>query len=144
MEVDGAEGDDVGLLARYRLTRSLSLEGEIGKAQLKDESETRRVGAGLIWDLAPRSIWSPYLLGALGSWDGNRYAEGGVGLAYRMTDSLHLAVDLRGGMRGDPNRCEREEPTCIPPDGTQEPHETSSDDGLERYTRGRFSAILFF
>jgi len=141
-------GDDVGLLARYRMTRSLALEAEIAKTRMEDDQETRRFGGALLWDLSPRSNWSPQLLGALGAWDDERYAEAGAGLTFRLSERLHLAADLRAGLKGKKSSCDKPLPADGVPicdgDAAQTTDDSSVRDDLERYTRGRLSAILYF
>jgi len=135
-KLEGTETGDVGLVARLRLTRGLSLDGELAKARA-DDVESRRAGLGLSWDLAPRSRLSPHLLGMMGRWDESNYAEVGAGLTYRLSDRLHISADLRAGA------LEEAAPTR---DGTiarAVDGDTGDQEALQ-YTRGRIGAMLFF
>lgn len=138
VKTESAEGDDLGLTARYRMTRGLAIEGELSRVN-DDESgdETRRLGGALIWDLSSRSRLSPHLLGALGSWDQRAYAEVGAGLTYRISPRFHLAADIRAGA------VDASDDT---PQALTRTVGTPSDDEVEpeSYSRGRLSAILYF
>lgn len=138
VKTEHAEGDDLGLTARYRLTRGLALEGELSRVREDDSGdETRRLGGALIWDLSSRSRLSPHLLGGIGSWDQRGYAELGVGLTYRLSPRFHLAADIRAGAVD----AAEDQPDVLrsqvvgTPDDTVEP---------ESYSRGRLSAIIYF
>lgn len=144
---DGPSGDDLGLFARLRLSRSLHLEGEIAKTEISDGARVdRRVGGALLWDLAPHSRWSPFLLGGMGVAQVEMdegvyqaeqgYAEVGVGLGYRLSDRFQIAADLRAGAR---SRTEEAAPS-----GTALRTIAPPEDEEEGYTRGRLSAILYF
>jgi hypothetical protein len=140
VKTENAEADDVGLLARYRLTRGLAIEGELSRAD-SDYGETRRAGGALVWDLASHRALSPHLLAGLGGWDGNAYAEVGAGLTWRLTDSLHLALDLRAGAVDAADDMPVDGPIaacggCTAP--------LPADDEPVSYTRGRLSALLWF
>ncbi len=127
--------DDLGLFARFRMTRGLALEGELSRTR-SDLGDARRVGGALVWDLSSRSTLSPLLLGGIGSWDGSAYAEVGAGLTWRLSDRLHIAGDLRAGAH-DVNQ-----PDAVAFGGTG-PVDTGNSQA-ERYTRARLAAILYF
>ncbi len=146
MNVEDREAtSDIGLIGRFRLTRSLTLEGEVAKSELEDGSRVdRRLGAALLYDLAPSSRLSPHILVGAGAVrsdiEGVRsmsadqvYGEVGVGIGWRLTRSLELAADIRAGSReanGNDEIFRSSQPVPIKED--------------ESYTRGRLSAILHF
>ncbi len=138
---DEQQGDDFGLLARYRLTPGWAIEAELGKTKMQEGSEERRVGAGILFDFAGRARLSPYLVAAAGSWDGRRYAEGGAGLTYRLTPSFHIAADLRAGVH-----CETCAEDSAPVDQTGATASVARENDINgsRYARGRLSAIVHF
>jgi hypothetical protein len=142
----GAEGDDVGVLGRVRLTRGLALEAELSKTEIEDGARVdRRLGGALLWDLAPRARLSPHLLAGMGmtqvDMDGGRfsteqnYGEIGAGLTYRATSRLHFFGDLRAGARSGANDA---------PSGAVLRSIAPPEDEHEGYTRGRLGAILWF
>lgn len=144
---DGPSGDDLGLLARLRVSRSLHLEGEISKTEHSDGARIdRRVGGAVLWDLAPHSRWSPFLLGGMGvaqvemdegSYQADQgYAEVGLGLGYQLSDRFQIAADLRAGAR---TRTEE-----AAPDGAVLRTIAPPQDEEEGYTRARLSGILYF
>ena len=142
---DREASSDIGLVGRFRLTDSFLIEGEIAKSELEDGDRIdRRMGAALIWDLAPRSRLSPQLLVGAGAVradiddNGNSlnadqmYGEIGAGLAWRLSRSLELSADIRAGS-----------------------HEVLENDAAvfattapiqeeESYTRARIAAMLYF
>lgn len=138
------EGEDVGVLARLRLTDSILIEGEIAKSDLDNERVDRRLGGALIYDLLPRSSWSLQLLAGAGvtqvelgdgEWRSDQgYGEVGAGLSYRLTRHIQLAADIRAGSRAPVDDRPAEKLRSIAPDA----------DDREGYTRGRLSAILTF
>jgi hypothetical protein len=141
VKTDDAEGDDLGLTARYRMTRGLALEGELSRvSDAESDAETRRLGAALIWDLSSRSRLSPHLLVGMGSWDQRGYGEIGAGLTYRVSPRFHIAADLRAGAV-DGEDDDTAPGTLQASSGTPS---TSSDSEPENYSRGRLSAILYF
>jgi len=136
--IEGVDTGDVGLAARLRLTRGLSLDGELAKNRDDAGNEARRAGLGVSWDLAPYSRLSPHLLGMMGRWDQDNYAEVGAGLTYRLSDSLALSADLRAGAR--------ENTAGRTPDGAiraSSPTSSNSNDPT-RYTSGRVGLMLYF
>lgn len=149
MNVEDREASsDVGLLGRFRLTRSIALEGEIAKSELEDGSRIdRRLGAALIWDLAPRSRLSPHLLVGLGAVRADinsegtsahadqAYGEVGVGLGWRLSSRFEISADIRAGAR----EATGEEPVVFSTVGSEP---LVQED--ESYTRGRLAAMLYF
>jgi len=104
------EGEDVGLVGQFRLTRSLLVEAEVAKNELADGARVdRRFMAGLQYELSPRKKLSPYLAAAIGvtqveigdnEWQDNQsVAEVGAGLRLRVGDRLQLFGDFRLGQR---------------------------------------------
>lgn len=148
VEDDGRDGDELGLFARLRLSTALQLELEASKLEHDDDTRLdKRLGAGLVVDLAPRSTLSPYVVGALGvgrvqadTYDADiGYGEIGAGLTWRLSDRVHLAGDFRWG------RVSYEEVEAQPvaaSAGAPLPPVASPDD--QDYTRGRIAAILYF
>lgn len=149
MNVEDREASsDIGVLGRFRLTRSLALEGEIAKSEIEDSSRIdRRLGVALLWDLAPRSSLSPHLLVGLGavradidengdsSHADQAYAEIGAGLGWRLSRHLELSADIRAGSR------ETRDGDVMPLVSTTSEPAVQED---EAYTRARLSAILNF
>jgi hypothetical protein len=134
LETEGT--DDLGLAGRLRLTRGLSLDGELAKSRNGD-LESRRAGIGLSFDLAHRSRLSPHILGMMGRWDEARYAEVGVGLTYRLSERLHISADLRAGALEEAAPAMDGSIARVVDDGG------SANDPL-RFTRGRVGAMLWF
>lgn len=132
-----SEGDDVGLVARYRLTHGLALEGELSRTE-NERVETRRAGGALVWDLMPHSWLSPHLLGGLGRWDDGNYAELGAGLTWRLSDRFHLALDFRAGLAGN------DEGDEIRPLASGQVIDDDRGNEPQEYSRGRLSALLYF
>lgn len=110
VSVDGEhEGEDVGLMGQFRLTRGLLIEGEIAKNTLEDGGRVdRRMLAGLTWELGPHRRLAPYLTAGLGTsqvevaggWEDHQaVAEVGAGLRWRLSDRLALFGDVRLGSR---------------------------------------------
>lgn len=111
VSVEGEEeGQDVGLVGQFRLTRGLIAEAEVAKNELHDGMRVdRRFMAGLKYELSPHKKLSPYLAGALGvtqvevgdnQWQDNQsVAEVGAGLRLRVSDRLQLFGDFRLGQR---------------------------------------------
>jgi hypothetical protein len=135
-KIQEVESGDVGIVGRLRLTRGLSLEGEMAKARAEDV-ESRRAGIGLSWDLAPRSRLSPHLLGMMGRWDQANYAEVGAGLTYRLSDRVSINADLRAGAL--------EEAEAARDGSIARVVGGDGDDGEPmQYTRGRIGAMIMF
>jgi len=111
VHIDDQEvGSDLGLVGRYRLSRSWSLEGEVAKTKSTGGSRVdRRVGGAVVWNLpVGRRLKPSLLLGAgygqsefgQGEFHAEQgYGEVGFGLTYKLTRSLHLMADVRAGTR---------------------------------------------
>jgi hypothetical protein len=145
---NGAEGADVGLLARYRLGRHLHIEGEIGKSELADGDRVdKRMGAALLWDFNARAKISPYLLVGAGGTraeigggqyaESQRYGEVGAGLTYRLSRSLQIGADIRAGSRA----AAENSPDSTQPVAQSIAPATQQEEG---YTRVRLSGMLYF
>jgi hypothetical protein len=151
------ESDDLGLLARFRLTPGLILEGEIGKMSydvdgVDNARVDRRLGASLLYEIGAYNRWAPYILVGTGVQQAEvggqfnttqDYGEIGAGLRWAVTDKFHLALEFRAGSRATvssdaqvmtyPGTAAR---TITPP--------SEESDETEEYTRGRLNAILYF
>ena len=140
------EGEEFGLLGRYRLSPSLQLEGELAEATLADDARRdRRAGAGLIWELSPHASWSLQAVGEIGATQA-RFANGdvaaaqafgelGLGARFKLTERIHLSADIRAGSRetmGDDVVSGANARVAPPVDETEE------------YTRGRITGVVFF
>jgi hypothetical protein len=149
VDVEGEHvGDDLGVLARLRLTPGLLLEGEVGKSELEDGiREDRRLGGGLVWEIGAYNRWAPYLVGSLGvmqtevgdDWSTTQsFGELGVGLRWAITPNIHLAADIRAGSRQQVDEEGRR------PDVAVERALAPQKDESEEYTRFRASALFYF
>jgi hypothetical protein len=150
---DKAESSDLAVLARFRLTPGLLLEGELGKTSFDNDARVdRRIGGSLVWEIGAYNTFAPYLLAGAGvqqaDFDGNfsttqDFGEIGVGLRLALSRNLHLMVDVRAGSRKtiDSNQPDGGITTLArsiaPPTGT-------TGDDTENYTRGRLAAVLYF
>lgn len=156
---------DVGILARYRLTDGLLVEGELGKvstsvtdpntgATVNNARVDRRLGGSLIYEFGARNAFAPYVLGGLGvqqaSVNGDYsttqdYAEVGLGLRLALSRNFHLTFDVRAGQR---TSVSQPDATYMPPPNTAAsmvaPPASNSTNNSEDYTRARLSAILYF
>ncbi len=110
VSVEGAhEGEDVGLVGQFRLTRGLLVEGEIAKNTLENGGRIdRRLMAGLTYEINAERRWAPYVTAGLGTsqveveggWQDNQaVAEIGAGLRWRLSPSIALFGDMRMGSR---------------------------------------------
>ncbi|HUS31944.1 MAG TPA: outer membrane beta-barrel protein [Kofleriaceae bacterium] len=155
------ESDDMGLLARFRITPGLVIEGEMGKMSYDVDGYDnvrvdRRLGASLLYEIGAYNKWAPYILVGTGVQQAEvggqftttqDYGEIGAGLRWAVTPKFHLAFDLRAGSRSTVSSDSNN--TTVPTTNTgvsartiTPPTETS--DESEEYTRGRLSAILYF
>ena len=152
------ESDDLGLLARFRLTPGLILEGELGKMSydvdgIDNARVDRRLGASLLYEIGAYNRWAPYLLAGIGVQQAEvagdfettqNYGELGIGLRWAITPKFHLTGELRAGSRATVSSDDSIQPV---PAGTSArvitPPSESSDE-TEEYTRARLSAILYF
>jgi hypothetical protein len=148
---DRAESSDVGVLARFRLTPGLLIEGELGKTSYEDNLRVdRRLSGSLVYEIGARNRLAPYLLAGLGAQQAEvggeltttqSFAELGVGLRLALSHNLHLLLDVRAGSRAS-----------VSSDGTDvvgvaartiSPPGVDSDES-EEYTRARLAAALYF
>jgi hypothetical protein len=152
------ESDDLGLLARFRLTPGLIIEGELGKMSydvdgVENARVDRRLGASLLYEIGARNRWAPYLLVGMGVQQAEvggeftttqDYGEIGAGLRFAVTEKFHLAFELRAGSRATVSS---EDMVTTSPDGSAPrvitPPSASSDE-TEEYTRARLNAVLYF
>jgi hypothetical protein len=163
VNVDSAYGSqpdssDFGLLARYRLTPGLIVEGELGKtsydvADSRNLRVDRRLSGSLLYEIGARNRLAPYLLVGVGAQQADvagdysttqNFAEIGAGLRLAVTPRLHVAFDLRAGSR---HTIANDEPATVYGSGTAArtiAPPTSDSGESEEYTRARLSAILYF
>jgi hypothetical protein len=153
------ESDDLGLLARFRITPGLIVEGELGRTSF-DHNGTdnfrvdRRLGASLLYEIGAYNRWAPYLLAGIGVQQADvgggefvttqDFAELGVGIRLAVTHKFHVAFDLRAGAR---DTVSSDAPmTTLPPGSSARTitPPTQDSDETEEYTRARLSAILYF
>lgn len=157
LDVDGENGNDLGLLARLRLSGGWMLEGELGVTEMQSAQDLgldpdTRFGGALVYEIGTRNTWAPYLVAGLGAIqtdnseaDARGYGEIGVGLRWALTDHLHLAFDVRAGAQ---DRSEQfDQPVILEGSAAARiasPVGQSSTDDSESYTRGRLSVMLYF
>jgi hypothetical protein len=150
------DSDDLGLLARFRLTPGLIIEGELGKMSYDvdgyDNARVdRRLGASLLYEIGAYNRWAPYVLVGIGAQQAEiggqftttqDYGEIGAGLRWAVSRQFHLAFELRAGARATVS-----EDSVMTAAGTSArtitPPTADSDD-TEEYSRARLSAILYF
>lgn len=143
-------GSDLGLIGRLRLTRHLILEAEVSKTEIADGARVdKRLGGALLFEFAPYSALSPYVLGGGGfgqtEVDDGRftaeqaYGEVGIGLEWAITRHIALFGDLRAGVR-ESNASDEE--ILLVTGGGGGSGATVDDD--ERFTRARIGALLHF
>ena len=159
------QSDDLGLLARFRITPGLVIEGEMGKMSYDVDGYDnlrvdRRLGVSLLYEIGAYNKWAPYVLVGTGVQQADvgggeftttqDYGEVGAGLRWALSPKFHLAFDLRAGSRstvsqdssvmatGGVNNSSTgvSARTITPP--------TATSDESEEYTRARLSAILYF
>jgi hypothetical protein len=149
------DSQDIGLVARFRLTPGLLLEGELGKTSYDVNNNDnvrvdRRLGGSLVYEIGAYNKLAPYLLAGLGVQQADingaysstqDFAEIGIGLRWAVTPKFHLAADIRAGSRATVSNDEMPvsgtvSRTITPP--------TSESDESEEYSRARLSAILYF
>jgi len=148
---------DYGLLARFRLTDGLLVEGELGKTTydvggVSNVRVDRRLGASLIYEIGARNRLAPYLLAGFGvqqaDLGGGNYnttqdfGELGVGLRFAVTEHFHLTLDVRAGTRSTVSSDQMTAPANGAAQAVAPP--TSASNQNEDYTRGRLAAILYF
>jgi hypothetical protein len=142
-------GEDIGLLARLRVTPRLLIEAELGKARMAEgKREDRRVEGALAYETSPYRNWSPYLTGGLGVQQANvgqsqseqRFAELGAGLRLNLGTSLQLLGDIRLGQRALVN----DSPSAALPVDASARQISPAVDQPENYSRVRIAAVLAF
>jgi len=146
------DSSDLGVLARFRMTPGLLIEGEIGKTSFKNDTRVdRRIGGSLIWEIGAHNTFAPYLLIGGGVQQANvddsfsttqDFGEIGIGLRIALTRNLHITGDIRAGSRktidsNQPDIVTAAARSVAPPSGT-------NDDMTEDYTRARLAAVLNF
>lgn len=145
VQADGQDsGSDLGLLGRYRLSRSWAVEAELAKTEAADGARVdRRLGGSLIWTLPVGKRLKPSLLmgagygqskfgpGELHAEQG--YGEIGAGLSYGLTKSLDIMADVRAGTRSS-----SDDVMYVAKGGVVHLEEDES------YSRARIGAMLFF
>ena len=145
------EGEDLGFVGQFRLTRGLVLEGEIAKNTLADGGRVdRRMMAGLNYELGAERRWAPYLAAGVGTsqveveggWQDNQaVAEIGAGLRWRLSPRIALFGDMRLGSRETLEQSADDRPTAPPTDASTR---ALVPDDEESYSRVRFGALLTF
>lgn len=149
VSVDGMhEGEDLGFVGQFRLTRGLLVEGEIAKNTLEDGGRVdRRLMAGLTYELGAERRWAPYVTGGLGTtqvevtggWqDSQAVAEIGAGLRWRLSPRIALFGDARLGSR---ESVDRDDDLALPTDASARALVPDED---ESYTRVRLGAMITF
>lgn len=144
-------GDDLALLGRFRFTPGLSIEGEIGKSSLADNSRVdRRMGASLVYEIGAYNRWAPYAVGGMGVTQvdvgggdyqsDQSFAELGVGLRFSLSSRIDIAADVRAGSRKTITESKADTGTTVGAAAMVVP----PADGNEDYTRFRLSAMLYF
>lgn len=150
VSVDGEhEGEDLGLVGQFRLTRGLILEGEIAKNTLEDGGRVdRRMMAGLTYELGAERRWAPYLTAGIGTsqveveggWQDNQaLGEIGAGLRWRLSPRLALFGDMRLGSRETLEQETRD--GGVPTDASLRSLVPEQE---EEYSRVRLGAMLTF
>jgi hypothetical protein len=146
---------DFGLLARFRLTDGLLVEGELGKTQFNvngvdNVRVDRRLGGSLVYEIGARNALAPYVLGGLGvnqsDVGGNYnttqdYVEVGGGLRLALSQNIHLTADIRAGSRSTVSN-DQTMPTNVTARSVAPPPTMANTN--EDYTRFRLAAILYF
>jgi hypothetical protein len=145
------ESSDVGVLGRFRLSKGLLIEGEVGKTSYEENLRVdRRMGASLVYEIGAHNRFAPYILAGVGVQQAEvggefnttqNFGELGVGLRFAVTPNVHLLFDLRAGSRAsvssdDPDLAGAAARTISPP--------SANSDESEEYSRARMSAVLYF
>ncbi len=143
-----AQGDDVGLLARVRLSPHFLLEGELGRSRMGEGTRVdRRIAGAAIFETHPRSILTPYVLGGIGAQEAEvggtwatqqRFAEVGGGLRWQLSPAVQVLGDLRLGQRSE-NDALQARPTDVAARSI-----APQADGPESYSRVRLAVALSF
>jgi hypothetical protein len=143
------EGEDVGFMGQFRLTRGLLLEGEIAKNTIEDGGRVdRRMMVGLTYELGAERRLAPYLTAAVGTsqveveggWnDDQAVGEIGAGLRWRLSPRIALFGDLRLGSRESIDNGDTAMP--VPTDASTRALVPENE---ESYSRVRLGAMLTF
>ncbi len=143
-----AQGDDVGLLARVRLSPHFLLEGELGRSRMGEGTRVdRRIEGAAIYETHPRNTLTPYLLAGIGAQDaevGNTwttqqtFAEVGGGLRWQLSPALQLLGDMRFGQRSETDGMQAR-PTDVAARSI-----APQADAPESYSRVRLAVALSF
>jgi opacity protein-like surface antigen len=150
VSVDGEhEGEDLGFVGQFRLTRGLLIEGEIAKNTLEDGGRVdRRMMVGLNYELGAERRWAPYVTAGIGNtqvevagdWqDSQAVAEIGAGLRWRLSPRLALFGDARLGSRESLESNDR-----TPPPLSDATARALVPDQEESYSRVRLGAMVTF
>lgn len=96
------DGDDLALLVRFRLSRVLRIEGELGGVEFDAGGSSRRLGGALLLDIAGRGRVQPYLSLGLGSLasesaEARSYGEVGAGVELDIAHNISIVGDVRMG-----------------------------------------------
>ena len=155
VSVEGQDdSSDYGLLARFRLTPGLILEGELGKTSYENDLRVdRRLGASLQYEFGAYNALAPYVLAGFGVQqadvgDGEfqstqNFGELGIGLRWALSPHFNLLFDIRAGSRNTVSDSVENVPTDgVSARSVTPPSEASGDN--EGYTRGRLAAVLYF
>ncbi len=143
-----AQGDDVGLLARVRLSPHFLVEGELGRSRMGEGTrvDRRLEGAG-IYETHPYNTITPYLLAGIGAQDAEvgstwktqqSFAEVGGGLRWQLSPALQILGDVRFGQRSETNG-QQARPTDVAARSI-----APQADAPEGYSRVRLAAALSF
>ncbi len=149
------DSQDIGILARFRLTPGLILEGELGKTSYDVNGADnvrvdRRLSGSLIYEIGAYNKLAPYLLAGIGVQQADingvysttqDFGEIGIGLRLAVTPKFHLAADIRAGSRATVSSDDT--PTIGTVSRTITPPSADSDES-EEYSRARLSAIVYF
>ncbi len=140
-------GSDVGILGRYRLSPTWSVEGELTKTQTSDsERVDRRLGGAIHWHLPVGKRLRPSLLvgGGYGQSEFGKgelhaqqgYGEVGLALQYEVSRSFHIIGDVRAG-----TRTTNDDVMHIAKGGQSVDLSVEEE---EDYSRARLGAMIFF
>lgn len=143
-----AQGDDVGLLARVRLSTHFLLEGELGRSRMGEGSRVdRRIEGAAIYETHPRNTLTPYLLAGIGAQSAEvgdtwttqqRFAELGAGVRWQLSPALQLLGDMRFGQRNETDSLQAR-PTDVAARSI-----APQADAPESYSRVRVAVALSF
>ena len=151
------QSNDLGLLARFRLTQGLIIEGDLAKTSYNvdgvDSARVdRRLGVSLLYEIAARHRFAPYLLIGTGInqadiGDGEyqttqSFGEVGAGLRWAISRNFHLAADIRAGSRATVGSNNESVPDGAVARSINPP--APNTDENENYTRFRLAALLYF